>query len=106
MSDAEQLLMFHEIMDLKEKVECGLEPGTAIMVSAVIILVVHLMAWIWYRRQPWCATETLALAYALSMGLGIGLAVSALVTQYNMGEYELMCEAYRALYGPLPWEVA
>ena len=51
-------------------------------------------------------SEGLPLTYVLSMGLGIGLVVSALVIQYNMGEYELMCETYRALYGPLPWEVA
>ena len=106
MSDLEQFLMFHEIMDLKEKAECGLEPVTAITIALVLIFVVNLIAWVWHRRQPWYATETLALVYALSMGLGLGLVVSALVTQYNMGEYELMCETYRTLYGPLPWEVA
>lgn len=106
MSDAEQFLMFHEIMDLKEKAECGLEPVTAVTVAVVIIFVAELLAWIWCRYRPWCDVETLALARVLSMGLGIGLVVSALVTQYNMGQYDLMCESYRALYGPLPWEVA
>lgn len=106
MSDAEQFVMFHEIMELREKAECGLEPVTAVTVSVVIILVANLLALAWCRYQPWCDVEILTLARVLSIGLSIGLVVSALVTQYNMGEYELMCETYRALYGPLPWEVA
>lgn len=105
MSDLEQFLMFHEIMELKEKAECGLEPVTAMVISAVIILVADLLARVWCRHRPWCDVEILTLARVLSIGLGIALAVCALVTQYNMGEYDLMCEAYRALYGPLPWEV-
>ena len=106
MSDVEQIVLLQGIMDLKEKAECGLEPVTAMVISAVIILVADLLARVWCRYRPWCDVEILTLARVLSIGLSIALAVCALVTQYNMGQYDLMCETYRTLYGPLPWEVA
>jgi len=108
MSDAEQFVMFHKIMELRETVvEVGwLDMPTAVIISVVLAVLVHLVIGAWYWRRHWDDTEMLSFARALSVTLAIIFVVLAFLIQVDVWEYETLCETYRALYGPLPWEVA
>lgn len=108
MSDPEQFVMFHEIMELRETVvDVGwLDLPTAVVISVVLAVLIHLLVWVWYRREHWYDTEKLTLARVLSITFAVILVLSALLIQVDVGEYEMLCETYRTLYGPLPWEVA
>ena len=108
MSDAEQFVMFHEIMELRETVvEVGwLDMPLAVVISVVLAVLIHLLVWVWYRCKHWDDTEMLSLARVLSGMFAVILALAALLIQFDVWEYETLCETYRTLYGPLPWEVA
>lgn len=108
MNDPEQFVMFHEIMELRDTVlDVGwLDVPLAVVISVVLAVLIHLLIGAWYWRKPWCATEMLTLARVLSITLAVLLILSALLIQVDVGEYEMLCETYRTLYGPLPWEVA
>lgn len=107
MSDPEQFVMFHEIMELRETVvDVGwLDVPLAVVISVVLAVLIHLLVWVWYRCKHWNDTEMLTLARVLSVTLAVILVLSALLIQVDVGEYEMLCETYRTLYGPLPWEV-
>lgn len=106
MNDPAQLYLFHDIMELKENIEGGPDLTTAIVISVALIAAAHLLVWVWYRRDPWKRYYMMPLASLVSVGLSIALIVCAVIVQYATGEYETLCETYRTLYGPLPWEVA
>lgn len=108
MSDAEQFVMFHEIMELRDTVlgVGWLDMPLAVVISVVLAVLIHLLVWVWYRRKHWDDTKMLSLARVLSITLAVILVLSALLIQFDVWEYEALCETYRTLYGPLPWEVA
>ena len=107
MSDVEQIVLLQEIMDLRESLgDVFLDPTTTIVITMALIAVVNLLVWVWRRRDPWMRNYVMLLISVGSIGIGMIIVNYAMITQYNMGEYELMCETYRALYGPLPWEMA
>ena len=107
MSDAEQFVLLHEIMDLEEDIGvCGfLDIPTAIVVSVALIVAAHLLVWALYRREPWAIDYMMLIASVVSIGVSVALVICAVTTQNAIEEYEMLCETYRTLYGPLPWEV-
>lgn len=107
MSDPEQFALLHEIMELKEEIVGSWpDPTTAVMISVALIVGAHLLVWVLYRRDPWMMDYMLPLASIVSIALSVILVSYAMTSQHAMEGYEALCETYRALYGPLPWEVA
>ena len=106
MDDPGQFLLLHEIMELKEEMGGWLDLTDAMVVAAALVVVVFTVVEVYYRHDPWMKDYMVPLSLIVSIGVGIAIVLPAWVNQYYMGEYDLMCETYRALYGPLPWEVA
>ena len=107
MSDAEQFVLLQEIMDLRESLgEVFLDPTTMIVITMALIAVVNLLVWVWSRRDPWMRNYVMILISVGSVSIGMIIVNYAMITQYDMEEYRMLCETYRTLYGPLPWEVA
>ena len=107
MSDAEQFVLLQEIMDLRESLgEVFLDPTTMIVITMALIAVVNLLVWVWSRRDPWMRNYVMLLISVGSVSIGMIIVNYAMITQYDMEEYRMLCETYRTLYGPLPWEVA
>ena len=108
MSDAEQFVMLHEIMELRgEVIEAGgFDLTTAIVVSVALIVGAHLLVWVLNKRDPGMMDFMLPIASIVSIGISVALVICAVTTQNAIEEYEMLCEMYRTTYGPLPWEVA
>lgn len=108
MNDPEQFVLLHEIMELKEEMIGWLELDltSAIVVSATLLVAVNLSIWILYRQDPWLRDYMIPLSIIVSIAVSIVLVLSAWMNQNTMEEYRMLCETYRTLYGPLPWEAA
>lgn len=107
MSDAEQIVLLQGIMDLRESLgDVFLDPTTMIVITVALIAVVNLLVWVWRRRDPWMRNYVMLIISVGSICIGIIIVDYAMITQHAMEEYEMLCETYRTLYGPLPWEVA
>lgn len=108
MADLEQFALLHEIMDLKEEMVGWLELDltSAIVVSVTLLVVANLLVWALYRHDPWMRDYMMPISLLVSIAVSIVLVYSACANDHIMEEYEMLCESYRALYGPLPWEVA
>lgn len=106
MSDAEQFVLLQEIMELRESLgDVFLDPTTMIVITMALIAVVNLLAWVWSRRDPWMRNYAMLLISVGSVSIGMIIVNYAMITQYDMEEYRMLCETYRILYGPLPWEM-
>lgn len=106
MSDAEQFVLLQEIMELRESLgDVFLDPTTMIVITMALIAVVNLLVWVWSRRDPWMRNYVMLLISVGSISIGMIIVNYAMITQYDMEEYRMLCETYRTLYGPLPWEV-
>lgn len=107
MSDAEQIVLLQEIMDLRESLgDVFLDPTTMIVITMALIAVINLLVWIWYKRDPQVRIYVMLLISVGSVSIGMIIVNYAMITQNDMEEYRMLCETYRALYGPLPWEMA
>lgn len=107
MSDVEQFVLLQGIMDLRESLgDVFLDPTTMIVITMALIVVVNLLAWVWYRRDPQVRNYVMLLISVGSVSIGMIIVDYAMIIQHDMEEYGMLCETYRTLYGPLPWEVA
>ena len=107
MSDAEQIVLLQGIMELRESLgDVFLDPTTMIVITVALIAVVNLLVWVWYKRDPGMRNYAMFLISVGSISIGMIIVNYAMITQYDMEEYRMLCETYRTLYGPLPWEVA
>ena len=107
MSDAEQIVLLQGIMELRESLgDVFLDPTTMIVITVALIAVVNLLVWVWRRRDPQVRNYVMLLISVGSVSIGMIIVDYAMITQHDMEEYRMLCETYRTLYGPLPWEVA